>query len=299
MGDIKALLSVRGPLAFAALVSPPEPGVHISGRSMDAREQDGMGRMDYFSNDAIHAINHASSTTFGEFVMKFKQVFVGACIVVGVSMASATTSVSYDSFVLEYNEDTLLGAPSFSFSGGAGLTGFGWWLPSDIQVISTSGSPVSANYLLPSFTITAKPGWILSGPLGGLLGNVVFNEVGDGATTSMFATAEVSMDEGTPILAGGAVDRSITTITDTVVSGFYRGTGEVGYGSFSTLSVSNAKLNLTAQGGIFASIIAQPQNVLEFSLTAAPVPEPEAWALLMAGLGLVGYAARRRSTAQR
>lgn len=230
--------------------------------------------------------------------MKLKNVLVSAVLVTGMSLASAAT-VDYDAFTLDFNDDTVLGSPSFSFSGGAGLTGFGWSLPSDIQVISTGGSPESATFTLPSFTITAKPGWVLSGPVGSLLGNVVFNEVGDGASTSMFATADVSIDGGTAFAAGGAVDRSITTVTDTVISGFYRGSAVADYGSFTTLSVTNVSLSLSAEGGIFASIIAQPQNILEFSLTAAPVPEPEAWALLMAGLGLVGYAARRRSSPRR
>jgi hypothetical protein len=69
-------------------------------------------------------------------------------------------------------------------------------------------------------------------------------------------------------------------------------------GSFESLEVIGGKLSLSVAGGIYASIISQPQNAMEFSFTAAPVPEPESWALLMAGLGLIGYAARRRSAAR-
>jgi hypothetical protein len=32
------------------------------------------------------------------------------------------------------------------------------------------------------------------------------------------------------------------------------------------------------------------------SIVFAPVPEPETWAMLLAGLGLVGWMARRRRT---
>lgn len=230
--------------------------------------------------------------------MKLKQLLAGAVFAAGLSAASATT-ISYDAFVLDFNEDTFFGSPSFSFNGGGGSTGFGWSVPSDIQVVSIGGGNVSASFNLPSFTITAKPGWILSGPLGGVLGNVVFTEVGDGASTSLFATAEVSVDGGAPMLAGGALDKNITAAADNFASGFYRGAAEASYGSFSTLSVGGGVLSLNAKGGVFASIIAQPQNVLEFSFVAAPVPEPETWALLMAGLGLVGYAARRRSASRR
>lgn len=34
-----------------------------------------------------------------------------------------------------------------------------------------------------------------------------------------------------------------------------------------------------------------------YTLTLAPVPEPETWALLLSGLGLMGFVARRRSNA--
>lgn len=78
-------------------------------------------------------------------------------------------------------------------------------------------------------------------------------------------------------------------------SGYFGDSGQVSFGSFESLEVTGGQLSLAVAGGIYASIISQPQNVLEFSFTAAPVPE--SWALLMAGLGLIGYAARRRSTA--
>jgi hypothetical protein len=52
--------------------------------------------------------------------------------------------------------------------------------------------------LLQAFTITAKPGWTLSGPVGGFFGNVVFNEVdgsgGNVAGTFMSATANLSVN---------------------------------------------------------------------------------------------------------
>ena len=232
--------------------------------------------------------------------MKLKQMFVGAVFAAGLSLASAAT-VSYDAFVLDYNDDTVLGSPSFSFNGGGGLTGFGWTLPSDIQVISLGGDVAEASFNLPTFTITAKPGWVLSGPLHSLLGNVVFNEVSSfesDAATSMSASADVSFDGGATESVGGLVARVITTTSGVVTSGYYRDTAESSHGSFSSLTVSNAVLSLRAEGGVYASIIAQPQNVLEFSITAAPVPEPESWALLMAGLGLVGYVARRRRAAR-
>ncbi len=42
---------------------------------------------------------------------------------------------------------------------------------------------------------------------------------------------------------------------------------------------------------VFSSVYAQVDNI---NLSVATVPEPETWAMLLAGLGLVGFSARRR-----
>ena len=234
--------------------------------------------------------------------MNFKQVFVGAFFAAGVSMASAMTTIEYDAYVLEYNEDTVFGAPTLSFNGGGGYTGFGWQLPSEINSISTGGNANGIQYSIPSFTITAKPGWTLSGPLGSFFGNVVFNEVDGGngnfADTSMSATAFLSVNGGDYMPVGGSITKVLTLDGGNVRSGYFADSGQVSFGSFESLEVTGGVISLSASGGIYASIISQPQNTLEFSFTAAPVPEPESWALLMAGLGLIGYAARRRSAAR-
>lgn len=43
---------------------------------------------------------------------------------------------------------------------------------------------------------------------------------------------------------------------------------------------------------VFSSVYAQVDNI---NLSIASVPEPESWAMLLAGLGLVGFAVRRRT----
>jgi PEP-CTERM motif len=63
--------------------------------------------------------------------------------------------------------------------------------------------------------------------------------------------------------------------------------------SFGSLAAGNYALNVLgfatgSQGGFYAGgLIAQ----------TAPIPEPETWALMLAGLGLVGFIARRRRSA--
>jgi hypothetical protein len=77
-------------------------------------------------------------------------------------------------------------------------------------------------------------------------------------------------------------------------SGYFADEATAPIGNFSTVAVSAASLKLEAGGGAFALIGAQPQNELAFSFVANPVPEPETYAMLMAGLGVVGWVARRR-----
>lgn len=227
--------------------------------------------------------------------MAIKQLLAGVFLSASLSMASAAV-VEYDAFSLSFDETTNLGYPSFSTSGGGGSTGFGWSLPSSLKVISLGGVEVEQTFLLPSFTITAMPGWTLSGPLSSFIGNVVFNEVGSGALTTMTATGQLSFDGGASVPVGGVLSKIVTTDETDVRSGFFADSADSAHGSFQTLTVSDASLTLRAEGGVYASILAQPQNVLQFTITAAPVPEPESWALLMAGLGLIGCAARRRGS---
>lgn len=61
-------------------------------------------------------------------------------------------------------------------------------------------------------------------------------------------------------------------------------------GSF-TFSASNAGMYTALVFGDTAS----PYNFGSFGLSVSPVPEPEAWALLLLGAGLMGYQLRRQS----
>ena len=60
-------------------------------------------------------------------------------------------------------------------------------------------------------------------------------------------------------------------------------------------TASNASMSLTAEYQLLPGVLhAYKVSAAELAGYIAPVPEPESWAMLMAGLGLIGFTARRR-----
>ena len=222
--------------------------------------------------------------------MKFKTLAVAAALLVA-GLASAATlnagaySVTYD--------DTTPGFGSISnWTSGAGLVGFEWSLQAPVQVTSFGGT-VTATYALPDFTLMANSGWTLSGAFTASIGNVTYFEAGT-ASTDLAAGGTVTID-GNPNVVPLT---SLTKVSSGPNTGWFAGSVVVPVGDFGTLSVSGGSLTLTATAGAssFAAVVGQPQNKLkfEFFATELPVPEPETYALLLAGLGVVGLIARRR-----
>jgi hypothetical protein len=121
---------------------------------------------------------------------------------------------------------------------------------------------------------------------------LVFTEFG-GATTGILAYAKVSVDGGPTVSLSGGIGWTVTSSSPGFLQGYFSDTYSAP-GAFTSFSVSDAKIVLSASGGLGSSIGAQPQNKLEISFTAVPVPEPETFAMLLSGLAIVGWMARRR-----
>lgn len=222
--------------------------------------------------------------------MKLKSLAVAAALAAS-GLAQATTTFSATGFSVTYDETTSFGFITSWFLGGGGYTGFEWSVDPSVNVTSDGGATATATFALPDFTITANPGYALSGPLSGSLGNIVYFLNGTGATASITAAATVSVDGG-PATVLPSAPLAQTVITPSF--GYFAGSSSAPLGGFTSFSVTGASITLTASGGSFASIGGQPQNKLKFDFTATPVPEPETYALMLAGLGLVGFMARRR-----
>ena len=226
--------------------------------------------------------------------MKLKPTVIALSLLAAVSSVSAITVQNIGPATVTYDETTSLGFLSSWFSSGT-TYGFSWTLPNSAQVVSF-GPTVNTLVNLPSFTLTNNPGWNLSGAFNAFLGNPSFTEIG-GATTNIFGTADISVNGGPAATTSGLVGFTITTISGPFVGGYFSQTVSLPVGGFTSLAQSNASLDFSASGGTFSTIISNPQNKIEYSFTATPVPEPETAAMLLSGLATLGWLARRRRSA--
>ena len=225
--------------------------------------------------------------------MNFRPVFAAAVIALaGLSANAATADLS--GYTLSYDDTTSFTGVDFSFGDGTN-EGFGWNVAGTVGAVSAGQGLQTATFALPSFTVTAKAGFTLSG-ITGFLGNLVFNEVGAGASTSASASGNVALNGMPAGVFGGVLIKNTTFSAGTYNSGYHARQGTMGTPSNNTLSFSGGLLTLTASAGAgqFASVIGNPQNTLSFSVVPTPVPEPETFALMLAGLVAIGSLARRR-----
>lgn len=221
--------------------------------------------------------------------MQWSSLVVGIALSATLLPATALVVENKGYYQLSYDENSDLGGVSKWF-GGAGFQGFGWSFNDGIQVLSDGGGPASLQVHLPSFTLSAAGGWTLSNPAA-FLGKLAFTEVG-GSVTSILAGADVELD-GHAFRYDQAVGWTVTRSGVASNVGYFSGNAGLP-GGFSSLKVSNATLVLNASGGLFGSIQATDQNVLEISFNVSAVPEPAGSAMLASGLGVIAWLLRRR-----
>jgi hypothetical protein len=201
-------------------------------------------------------------------------------------LAAATQTVVFTEYTLSYDDSSALGGLAFNSGGAEGAFSFGWELPTSLLAVETS-----MNFALPSFTLTANAGYTLGGVLSGFIGNLSFSEYQSGSSLALMS-ALVSVDGGPEYALGGALDRFEQVNTAFGRAGYFAAQNYIDLYGVSSITVlfPTLTLDVSEQAAIFST----GQGRLEFGFFAIPVPEPETYALLLAGLGLVGLVARRR-----
>jgi len=115
--------------------------------------------------------------------------------------------------------------------------------------------------------------------------------VADGASSAVSGNAFA--ESASAYGVNGRVNGQGTLVTwasfdkDLGVVQLKQGASNIASASFTTIGnqYGNSKFNMSSNG------------VLSYTVAAAPVPEADTWAMLLAGLGLMGFIARRRTAA--
>jgi PEP-CTERM motif len=225
--------------------------------------------------------------------MKFAPALVALAAALSMGSAQAIQTVDVGAFTLTYDETSALGFLAGTYYS-SGQRGFSWNIPSSVNVFST-GAANTGVFVLPSFKVEVNPGWALTGSVTGFMGNLVYNLVGAGASVSATVGGSLSVDGGPATAVAGILNPTTTLAVPGFESGYMSATQTASVGGpFTSFELTGLTLTLTAQGGSFSSIVAQPQNFMKVDFAVAEVPEPATVAMLLAGLALVGGTLRTR-----
>lgn len=219
--------------------------------------------------------------------MKIKTIAAAVALLGGVSGAMAIT-VAGTHFDIDYTGTGLFGAPSIV---GDAIV----WLPSGFVANTTSGvALVDSTFVM---TITAKAGWSLTsfGLVEG--GDYTYygagNVVGAGGELRVtnLASLAPTMIDNIDVTSGPFVVQPTLIPFPT-----HKWTAAAG------VNLSTTKASATIENLLFAA--AADTTALDYafiqkkdlvlSVGVSPVPEPETVAMLLAGLGALGFLARRR-----
>lgn len=216
--------------------------------------------------------------------------FAGA--VVSASAGAATVSLTGNGFSVSYDDtlNSLFGTPTLignllSFSPAGFSVGSGGSRPGmldavfDLQVVAADG------YRLDSVNLFQGGSYTISGA-----------DASFGVASVMNIAA---LDNGGLITLGGAGSFSGSPSLST---GSWRAAGD----GFTAAGLSNSLLDITLDSTLFAnaagsSFVKASLDTTQLSFGVAqvpPVPEPEAYLMLLTGLGMVGMAARRRTASR-
>jgi hypothetical protein len=230
-----------------------------------------------------------------------------------VANVSATFDLGKNYF--DFNQSAAAGAVSSVTDSG---TSFSWDLNSSNYSSAWTSFLSVANLANTTYAITAGDNNGFGSTAAGSRGYITtYVSAGTGTTTNLL-TALANMDlyvANTGVVAGSTLNSAADGAAFTTpATGYYAanknfGTGVVTVGAIGTslgvaqtlstaANLSQATTNIFGNGAQFTLATNGALSYTTNPIVTAPVPEADTWAMMMVGLGLMGFMARRRNRNQ-
>ena len=231
----------------------------------------------------------------GEIIVKFKIAALALVLMGGSGAALADGSFVGSHFTVSYlsADQNMFGTPTLLSNDVLR------WRP-PLFSTDTDFGPVTSTALV---TIQADAGYTLTGFTFYERGNYEAGATDGGGTASVRASGFAKITRLTP--AASSVTHTfdtgiISTPTFDAVAGFDNGPSSWDAATAPiALSLGTTKIQVQISNLLWASANAEGFSQLrkttaDLGITTSPVPEPETYAMMLAGLGALGFLARRR-----
>ena len=226
-------------------------------------------------------------------IFLLSQTISGAAFAATVTLAGTTVNFTFDSAL-----SGLFGAPTVT---GDAL----YFTPTDYKAQSFNGSGFASASQTFNIAVNANPGYLVSAV--NLAEDGDYYNIGTGASVAVGGKLYVRDLESPLAPAASSKIQTTLPLTDvTSMAGFettnwtsHTGIaipagwgGADGVVSGVNVTIENILLASSLTSGSAAFI---EKKFVGLSVVTAPVPEPETYAMMLVGLGLVGFAVRRRT----